>query len=159
VQEVLDRAGVGRTTFYTHYRDKQDLFLSDIEQFLEMASSLLQRRAAPASRIAPVEELFAHIADARDLYKAFVASGKWTDVRELGTVYFARSIEQRLPASGSKLSGLELRAASHALAGALFSMLDWWVLHGQDISPARMDALFHQQALNHIEHIPKESTR
>ncbi len=26
VQDVLDRACVGRTTFYTHYRDKDDLF-------------------------------------------------------------------------------------------------------------------------------------
>ena len=30
VQEILDRAGVGRSTFYTHYSDKQDLFLGEI---------------------------------------------------------------------------------------------------------------------------------
>ena len=29
VQDVLDRAGVGRATFYAHYRDKHDLFLVD----------------------------------------------------------------------------------------------------------------------------------
>jgi AcrR family transcriptional regulator len=28
VQEVLDRAAVGRSTFYLHYRDKDDLLLS-----------------------------------------------------------------------------------------------------------------------------------
>lgn len=33
VQDLLDRAGVGRATFYVHYRDKQDLFLSDVEDF------------------------------------------------------------------------------------------------------------------------------
>jgi len=35
VQNVLDRAGVGRSTFYVHYRDKEDLFLSDVEDFLD----------------------------------------------------------------------------------------------------------------------------
>jgi AcrR family transcriptional regulator len=33
VQDVLDRAGVSRSTFYTHYRDKNDLLLSDVEEF------------------------------------------------------------------------------------------------------------------------------
>src|SRR5256885_10811660 len=35
VQDVLDRAEVSRSTFYTHFRDKNDLFLSDAEEFFE----------------------------------------------------------------------------------------------------------------------------
>src|ERR1035438_4682376 len=46
VQQVLARAGVGRSTFYSHYRDKDDLFLSDLEEFLEMMSTLILRRSA-----------------------------------------------------------------------------------------------------------------
>jgi AcrR family transcriptional regulator len=30
VQEVLDRAAVGRSTFYLHFRDKNDLLLSQL---------------------------------------------------------------------------------------------------------------------------------
>src|SRR5580693_4195083 len=36
VQHVLDRAKVSRSTFYAHYSDKNDLFLSDAEDFWEM---------------------------------------------------------------------------------------------------------------------------
>ena len=36
MREVLDRAGVDRSTFYVHYRDKDDLLLSELEQGLEM---------------------------------------------------------------------------------------------------------------------------
>src|SRR5689334_7156318 len=43
VQEVLDRAGVGRSTFYLHYRDKDDLFLSDAEDFLDAMAMALSR--------------------------------------------------------------------------------------------------------------------
>ena len=45
VQEILDRAGVGRSTFYTHYRDKNDLFLSDVEDFFEMVSTVDAERS------------------------------------------------------------------------------------------------------------------
>ena len=46
-------------------------------------------------------------------------------IRELGTGVFARSIESRLFAARSDLLQPEPRAISHALAGSLFSMLDW----------------------------------
>ena len=144
VQEVLDRAGVGRTTFYTHFRDKQDLFLSDVEDFLEGMSTLLTRRGASLRRVAPVEELFAHLADVREFYAGLVASGKAEDVRGLGLGYFARSIEQRLTMAGVQMPKRELRATAHGLAGTLFSLLDWWVAHAEAASPDEMDQTFHR---------------
>ena len=76
VQQVLDRAGVGRSTFYTHYRGKEDLFLSDCDEFFEAMATALSRHRDTSERVAPVRELFAHVAEMRTFYSALVASGR-----------------------------------------------------------------------------------
>jgi AcrR family transcriptional regulator len=146
VQHVLDRAGIGRSTFYTHYRDKDDLFMSDVEEFWEGMSTLVSRRGEASDRVAPVTELFAHVAEARDFYAALVASGKIHDVLELGRGHFARAIERRfveLPRARG-IAAEQRPALAHALAGALMSLLSWWVDRGMPASPEQMDDLFHQ---------------
>jgi AcrR family transcriptional regulator len=61
VQEVLDRASVGRSTFYLHFRDKNDLLLSQLEMFLETMSTLLTRRKEKSQRVVPLTEMLEHI--------------------------------------------------------------------------------------------------
>jgi hypothetical protein len=79
-----------------HYNDKDDLFISDVDEFFEGMATVRSRRGDSSDRIAPVRELFAHVADASRFQKAIVASGKIHDVLELGQGHFARGIEQRL---------------------------------------------------------------
>ena len=89
VQHVIDRANVGRSTFYAHYRDKDDLFLSDAEDFFEMMSNLLLRPGEVSRRVAPVAELFSHVAEWHKFHAALIASGKARDVMDLAQGYFA----------------------------------------------------------------------
>jgi AcrR family transcriptional regulator len=148
VQEVLARARVGRSTFYTHYRDIKDLFLSDADEFFEAMAALLSRRGEAPGRVAPVREMFAHVAEVRQFHAALMASGMAEDIMELGRSHFARGIEQRLEDSpeGSGLPADERRAISHGLAGAMLSMLTWWIQQGMPATPERMDDMFHRLA-------------
>jgi AcrR family transcriptional regulator len=146
VQDVLDRAGVSRSTFYVHYRDKQDLFLSDVEDFFELCSGLLKRRRASPKRLLPVQEVFAHIGEMRDFYAALVRSGKVNEIQALGRGIFARSVDERLQSAGVKIDPIERSAKAHALAGSFFSLLEWWIDKGMKADPRDMDALFHRLA-------------
>jgi len=153
VQEVLDRAVVGRSTFYVHYRDKDDLFLSEVEEALEMWTTALSRRGEKSHRVAPVAEFFTHVAEARKLYRAFVDSGRIHAFFDLAEGYFARGIEQRLRQSNRVSSELtpELGARSRGLAGSLLSLLKWWIDRGAKESPQSMDEMFHRMVWKGVQ--------
>jgi AcrR family transcriptional regulator len=145
VQQVLNRAGVGRSTFYLHFRDKDDLFLSQLEDGLEMWTTALSKNQENSRRVAPVREFFAHVADARKLYDSLVDSGRIQAFFDLAQGYFARGIARRLKEISPANPGLhELDACSHGLAGNLLSLLKWWLDRGAKESPQAIDEVFHR---------------
>src|ERR1017187_4839368 len=159
VQHILDRAGVSRSTFYTHFSDKNDLFLSDAEEFFEMAAFALSRRKDNSRRIAPVREMFTHLDEWRPFFDAMVAAGKIPDVMEIGLGCYARGIDQRLTELAAaktnctaSVPGTRVMvrptstAVAQMLAEALTSLMIWWIHSGRALSPAQMDDLYHDMA-------------
>lgn len=146
VQDVLDRSGVGRSTFYLHYRDKDDLLVSQLEMFLEFMSTVLSVRKDKSNRVAPVTEMFEHIGNQNKLYRVLSDSGHLTDFFDLAEGYFARGIERRLTESGrfTKIPPRELAARASALSGSLLSLLRWWLDRGEKETPQQMDEMFHR---------------
>jgi len=153
VQEVLDRASVGRSTFYLHFRDTDDLLLSQLERFLETMSTALSIGKEKSHRVVPVAELFAHIGNQNKLYRALADSGRLNDFFDLAQGYFARGIEQRIAESGRlpKLPQRELAARASALAGSLLALLRWWLDRGAKEPPRAMDELFHRMVWSGLQ--------
>jgi AcrR family transcriptional regulator len=175
VQHILEGAGVSRSTFYTHFSDKNDLFLSDVEEFFEMTASALSRKRDASRRLAPVREMFEHAAEWRPFLKAMAEAGKIQDVMEIGRECFARGIARRLAEMGgkepaTKAAGrrVEVRVASgeprdrsrtqraastpvsQMLAGSLMGLMSWWLHAGQGLTAAEMDERFHELAWSGI---------
>lgn len=150
IQDVLDRASVGRSTFYLHFRDKNDLLLCQFERFLGTMSTMLSERNEISSRVAPVTEMFAHLHDVQPLLRTLAAAGRLNDFFDLAQDYFTRSIEQRLKASKRlpAMSAPELTARSAAITGSLLSLLRWWLDHGAREPASEMDTLFHRTVWN-----------
>jgi AcrR family transcriptional regulator len=146
VQDVLDRANVGRSTFYSHYSDKDDLLMSDAEEFFEAVAMMLSARGDKSDRVFPVQEFFGHITEAKQFVDALMSAGKFNDNMELARGMFARGIEKRLSElpRGQTIPESERPVIAFAHAGALLALLTWWIDRGMKQTPAEMDQLFHR---------------
>jgi len=152
VEEITERANLGRATFYLHYKDKEDLLL---EEFREIASNRVetlseipvsiwksnQDRLNLANGKAPVMPLllvFEHAAQNADLYRIILKGTNSqkiaVQIQEIITqsIYeIIRTKRQTEPNVEPMEVPIELLAAY--FSGALMSSLKWWL--EQDISP------------------------
>lgn len=146
VQEVLDRAGVGRSTFYAHYKDKDDVLISEVDEFFSDVATQVADSGEQSDRVVPAREFLHHLKGARPLLAAFTASGRIHDIWELAQAHFARGIEQRLAAlpRAAGLKASERAARASALAGSFLALIRWWLDHDCPETPEAMDVLFHR---------------
>jgi len=148
VQDVLDNAGVSRSTFYAHFDDIEDLLLSDLDEFLQRVATDLSRIGEKSERLVPVREFFAHVGQAQQIRLALARSDRLLDFWELAREHFARGIESRLTEMTrlNTMSKVERNVLAHALAGAMIAQLEWWNHHRTKISAEQMDVWFHRLA-------------
>ena len=146
VQNVIDRADVGRSTFYSHFRDKDDLFQKDWERFLDGFAQHIDWEKAGSGSFVPVVYLFRHLQDFQPFYKGLVRSQKVDGVFKTGTTYLSDKIEIALAARlrGKPAPATPIPILANYLASELFSLLKWWLDHKMPDSPERMDEIFHE---------------
>ncbi len=146
VQDVLDRAGVGRATFYAHYRNKEDVLFSEFEKVFTRFGKMLDQPSSSSGRLVPVTEFLSHIGEVGRFLDALRASGKLDTMMSLTTDAMARLIEERIvPVPGTQ-PAVPPRLLARMLAAAFMEMLRWWTEQREPTAPERMDATFHALA-------------
>jgi AcrR family transcriptional regulator len=154
VQDILDRANVGRSTFYAHYVGKQDLLRSGLKHLKQHL--LTHQRAALALKGTPRERAFAfslalfeHVHSYRPVYHAIVGRQSGTIViSELRTL-LAELVQNDLKtlSPNEHSSDVPKNAVIHFVVGALISVITWWLDERSKLSPAEADAIFRRLTL------------
>lgn len=148
VQDILDRAGIGRSTFYTHYFDKEDVLTNIIEQMLETFNQQFAQRD-DGQGIIPSLELFQHVQQNYQYFQAMLRGHTGEMLWELAQTALSKTIEQALSVAFAEKHppSLPLNVISQYLAGSFLSLLKWWLKAEMPYTPQQMESIFQQLAL------------
>jgi AcrR family transcriptional regulator len=150
VSDIIQRADIGRSTFYSHFRDKEDLFVSQLDRVIEVLSHHLpDQREIP---FFPSLGLFRHVGEEYELYKTIL----WTPGIDLFVKHLQTSlshrIEQGFHERGRKFE-IPIPVMASFIAGSFLTLLKWWLENKMVYSPEEMDAMFKKLTMAGIETI------
>jgi AcrR family transcriptional regulator len=150
IQDVVDRANLGRTTFYLHYRSKDDLFLSCHEAIVSTfhfgllhplsRAELLSSEAPPG-----LISAFRHLDEARALLNPIFQGEDGLLLLRRMRDRSAQAIETSLRAAFAEAdSAAPLDILANYLAGAQIALAHWWLEERQPHTPESLAQTFHR---------------
>lgn len=148
IQDIADRANVGRTTFYLHYSSKDDLFLSCHEALIStfaFGPHSLRSRTALLSREAPPGMIAAyrHLAEARTWLEPLLQGKDSLLILRRIRAGLAQEIEASLRAAFAEAdSRIPLDVLAVSLAGAQITLVQWWLEQRQPHTPENLAEAF-----------------
>jgi AcrR family transcriptional regulator len=147
VEDICEAADVGRSTFYAHYANKEELHRDGLEtlrrQLAEHSSGVRDRHGDGAGALAFSLPMFAHAREHLDLYRALAGGRGGVIALESVRQMLSELVRAGLPPAGEGGSDAAQREfAVRFLVGAYMAVLTGWLDDGAAASPQDMDALF-----------------
>lgn len=144
IQHITDRANVSRTTFYLHFKDKDELLFASMRAMYDdlVASThnidFRNVAAAEAAMCDPAD--FEHVQKYIQFYRVMLSKN--------GSMAFLLSVLDYLAATmlaalqQGKPEGAQpnipLPILAHIMAGSEIGVMTWWVKNGTTQTPAQM---------------------
>jgi AcrR family transcriptional regulator len=161
VDEITQRADIGRATFYLHFKDKDDLLL---EKFNELVSKRVEELSQisldfsksdlagetqrPLFPSPPLLGVFEYIVENQKIFRIQLNSANALNMSEkIGTIILNsimqvfQSIEKNNPEHLQ--FNLPIEFVSAYFSGALLSSVKWWMLENKmQLTPLEMTRMF-----------------
>lgn len=169
VEEITARADLGRTTFYLHYHDKEDLLMQSarnlvdglVTKLAQYPMDRLKLHSDPTSgdMLLPIVALaFQHVEQNADLYRVVLrGEGTYSAVRRVRQILnqaIADLIQQI--AARNKLEfnpQVPMNVFINSLAGAWIGMITWWLDEDLPYPPEQMAIMYQRMFMRSIREV------
>jgi AcrR family transcriptional regulator len=152
IQDIIDRANVGRSTFYSHYTTKDELLLSSVEHILEMLNQYVKSYVdnnAERLDLIPVAGIFEHIKENSRIITGLMKGEGAELFFEKVQSYWNSNIEEylRLKIPAGKEPKVPVEILANHISSTLINLLIWWLNSRMSYTPLQMNQYF-QELIN-----------
>jgi len=136
IEDITERADLGRTTFYLHFRDKEELLVESLEEIAEGLKAQVEITAnmnldAGERLVNPVAVVFRHVEENRDLYRIILkgegGSKAASRIRDIIEEYAVDFFSRHLSGFVSVQPELPKGVAAGYFASAMLGFVTWWL--------------------------------
>ena len=144
INDIVERANVGRSTFYAHYQDKDDLLRDGFERALDILIQHVSFGEADQDLQLDTTPLFRHAKGHYELYKTLVWGSGFEVLTRDGHATLSAKFQERftLYLSGKPEPPIPMAVLCYLMSGTLLILLKWWLDNKMPYTPEFMDEIF-----------------
>ena len=152
IGELTEAAGVGRSTFYSHFSNLSHFLCSSYASMLERSVRIAQQQTPEA--VLPTKLIFEHLARSGDFGSRIRISREWPAMLAAGRARLMQILGASLAESHPTEDAQRRRWASVFITGALIGMVEEWTGAGRVLDPGEVDDLYKEFAEAVLSAVP-----
>jgi len=151
IQEITDRANVGRATFYLHYRNKEECLVQMLTGGFDSLVAEIDRMTGKKDRdfVDILEKVFQYTSKNRKLYFALLSDNPKANIMGDVQTYIREKMIKAIPIPPGIHAVLH-EAISVNLTGSLIAMVLWLLKENPPLTPRQAARMFVASSIHGI---------